>query len=268
MPDIFTHIAQADEQALAQLVDVLERRAAEPQLRAMLDAYLGEVALPAGARLLEVGSGTGAVARTLAGLANAGSVVGVDPSPVFLAKARELGAGIDNLRFEQADGLALPFEAGEFDLVVLHTLLCHVPDPAAIVAEACRVLKPGATLAVFDCDFSTATLSTGRCDPFQSLAEALLEGIVHDRWFVRRMTRVLRSAGLQPGALRSYSYVEHPQPGFMYSWIERGSDALLAQGRIGEAALQGLRAEAERRVAAGEWFAHVAYASCLCTRPG
>lgn len=90
MPDPYTSIAQADEELQARLADVLELRASDPQQRAMLDAYLSELQLPSGAIALDVGCGTGAVSRVLAERSCVREVVGIDPSPVFIEKAREL----------------------------------------------------------------------------------------------------------------------------------------------------------------------------------
>jgi ubiquinone/menaquinone biosynthesis C-methylase UbiE len=46
------------------------------------------------------------------------------------------------LSFQAADGKALPFPASTFDVVVLHTVLTHVPSPDALLAEVFRVLRP------------------------------------------------------------------------------------------------------------------------------
>ena len=66
MPDPYASIDRADPDMQARLAEVLELRAADPQQRAMLQAYLSELELPELARALEVGCGTGAVSRVLA----------------------------------------------------------------------------------------------------------------------------------------------------------------------------------------------------------
>jgi SAM-dependent methyltransferase len=267
MPDVFSDIANAPPEILEPIVQTLEARAANPKLRAMLESYLGDISLPDSARILEIGSGTGPIARRLAGLEQAREVIGLDPSPVFVAKAAELAKGIDRLSFQQGDGRSLPFDEASFDLVVMHTLLCHVPEPEKVIREAHRVLKARGQAAVFDCDFSTASLSTGDFDPLESVAGALVDTIVHDRWFVRKMIGLLKSCGFEPGALRNYAYAEHPEPGYMFSWIERGADALKAAGRLGEEGARALRAEAERRVEQGQWYAQLCFASVIATKP-
>src|SRR5262245_63215827 len=134
MPDLYARVTEAPPAVLESLAKALEMRAADPQLRAMLEAYLRDAHLPPGARVLEVGCGTGAITRALAAWPGVTAAVGVDPSPLFVAKARELARGLESVSFEVADGRSLPFVDGAFDAVVYHTTLCHVPDPGAMLA--------------------------------------------------------------------------------------------------------------------------------------
>ncbi len=64
MPDLFSDITKAPPDVLEAIVKTLELRAADPQLQSMLESYLSETELPDPAQVLEVGSGTGAVALT------------------------------------------------------------------------------------------------------------------------------------------------------------------------------------------------------------
>src|SRR6186997_2947476 len=103
MPDVYAAVTELDAAAQERLVGVLETRGADPQQQALRRAFLGEVPFPAGARVLEVGCGTGVLTRVLARWPGVGAVVGVDPAPVFLAKARELAAALPNVAFREAD---------------------------------------------------------------------------------------------------------------------------------------------------------------------
>src|SRR5258706_15001265 len=79
---------------------------------------LVERARPIGAsdRILDLGCGTGAVARVLRErLGGAASIVGVDPSPPMIEKARSIEPELD---WRVADAIALPFADGSFGLVL------------------------------------------------------------------------------------------------------------------------------------------------------
>ena len=98
MPDIYTKVTEAAPNILAGLMTALELRAADPQLRAMLHTYLTDAALPQGARVLEVGCGTGAITRVLATWPPVGETFGVDPSPCLCRQGPRTGRGADRCR--------------------------------------------------------------------------------------------------------------------------------------------------------------------------
>jgi SAM-dependent methyltransferase len=267
MPDIYIGVTEAPPNILEGLMTALEIRAADPQQRAMLNTYLNDAALSPNSRVLEIGCGTGAVTRVLAAWPEIAEAIGVDPSPAFVAKARELASGMINLSFQEADGCSLPFDNNAFDAVVFHTTLCHVLEPEAMLREAVRLLRSGACLAVFEGDYATATLATKAGDPLDVCAAAFRDHFVHDPWLVRRLPALMRAAGVELECVRSYGYVEASQPGFMLaSWVDLGADALVSSGRIGADTAAALKAEARRRVSTGEYFGHIAYMSVVARK--
>ena len=100
-----------------------------------------------GLRVLEIGCGGGQLAGDVAMAVGAdGHYVVLDPSEEQLAVARAAHADTANIRFVAGDAAALPFEDGGFDRVVAVNTLEYIPDTAAVLAEAQRVLKPGGRL--------------------------------------------------------------------------------------------------------------------------
>ena len=199
----------------------------------MLATYLDGLDLPDRAAVVEIGCGTGAISRVLAARPGVGEVTGVDPSPVFLDRARELSASVANLSFRQGDGRDLPLPDGSFDLAVLHTVLSHVPGPEVVLAQAFRVLRPGGALAVFDGDYNTVSVATGPADPLQACVDAFVQGSCHDPWVIRRLPGLAAAAGFTGIGLRSHGYAQITEPAYLLSLIDRGTDALAAAGGAG-----------------------------------
>lgn len=96
-----------------------------------------------GVSVLDVGAGQGGCLLEL--LDRGADAVGIEPGAEFAALARlRLGeAGHDPARLRNVAGETLPFPDCSFDYVISLQVLEHVRDPAAIVSEMLRVLKPG-----------------------------------------------------------------------------------------------------------------------------
>jgi arsenite methyltransferase len=267
MPDVYADVDNVDPAVAEQLGDAMELRARDPQQQAMLASYLDEMSLPAAARVLEIGCGTGAISRTLAARAGVGEVVGVEPATPFITRARRLGAGIANLTFEQADGRDLPGARASFDAVVIHTVLSHVPGAERVLLESFRVLRPAGWLAVFDGDYATVTVATSDHDPVQAAVDAFCGSFVHDRWLIRHLSAMVADAGFEHAAIRSHGYAQLGPADYMISIVDRGADLLASQRHIGTDLAAALKAEARRRIDTDSFFGHIAYASVTARKP-
>jgi demethylmenaquinone methyltransferase / 2-methoxy-6-polyprenyl-1,4-benzoquinol methylase len=94
--------------------------------------------------VLDVATGTGAVARELLAQKHC-TVVGLDQSPEMLAEARRRLPSSVKLMEGRAE--QLPFPDATFDAVTFTYLLRYVEDPAAVLRELARVVRPGGTIA-------------------------------------------------------------------------------------------------------------------------
>ena len=267
MPDIYASITAADSVTLERLIAALELRAADLLRRGILKDFVSEINLPKKAKVLEIGCGTGAVTRFLADLPQVSQALGVDPSPVFIAKARELAGQVQNLTFQEGDGRALTCEDRSFDAVLFHTTLCHIPKPEQALSEALRVLRPGGWLAIFDGDYVSVSVAIGNFDPLQCCADAAIDGLVHDRWLLRRLPAMLPTAGFEAPQSRSYGYTSLPEPSYMFTLVDRGADLLLGAGRIGPEMTDALKAEARRRAEVDQFYGLIVFASTVARKP-
>jgi O-methyltransferase/aklanonic acid methyltransferase len=126
-------------------------------------ALVAGAELHEGARVLDVACGRGAcLYPALEAVGRSGSVVGVDIAPGMVeALGADLRArGIDNAEVHVGDAEALDFADGSFDAVLAGFMIFFCPDPAQVLAEFARVLKPGGVVAltIFDGDTPSAFL--------------------------------------------------------------------------------------------------------------
>lgn len=100
--------------------------------------------------LLDIGTGTGSVLQLVG--RDVGAAIGIDASREMLqvARANLNRAELGNCQVRQADMYQLPFPPGSFDAVTLHMVLHFAEEPARVLAEAARVLRPGGRMVVVD----------------------------------------------------------------------------------------------------------------------
>lgn len=96
----------------------------------------------------DLGCGTGQVAAALAPFVT--RVIAVDRSGEMLQAARRRVRDAGNVEVRRGDLEALPIADGELDAATLLLVLHHLPDPAAALAEAARVLRGGGRLVISD----------------------------------------------------------------------------------------------------------------------
>jgi SAM-dependent methyltransferase len=103
-------------------------------------AFLERAGVTIGGRILDAGCGGGGMPLSLA--EHASFVVGIDPIDRFGKAGVTLGRerSLSNLQFAQADGMALPFRDGAFDMVLSHAVIEHVPDAPLYLRECRRVM--------------------------------------------------------------------------------------------------------------------------------
>lgn len=162
---------------------------------ALIERYSGALAermvmlahVTRGARVLDIGTGTGIVAlRAAQDVGDQGHVTGIDLSAGMLARAREKALACDlseRVEFRQMDAERLTLDDASFDAVLSLFALHHFPNPLAALGEMHRVLTPGGKLCI--------GMGSG---PSRFTVAGMVDAVVQVRDLVsRRMGRLLRA---------------------------------------------------------------------------
>lgn len=134
----------------------LEAMYLTPDIVAQRAAVLERLRLQPGERVLDIGSGPGLLAASVAKqVGEQGEVRGVDVSDTMVGLAAARCAAFGWARFEVADATRLPFTDGSFDVVACTQVLEYVPDVEGAIAEIRRVLRPGGRVLIMDTDWES-----------------------------------------------------------------------------------------------------------------
>ena len=109
--------------------------------------------LPDGARMLDVGSGTGALAFAIAERNGRSRVVGIDPSEEYVAYASSKNPFPDRTSFQVGDAQQLRFPGAVFDASLSLLVFNFIPDPKKALLEVCRVTRPGGLVSAANWDY-------------------------------------------------------------------------------------------------------------------
>jgi SAM-dependent methyltransferase len=210
--DAMEFINEQDEATLHRFVDRLEFRGRDPTFVGYRRTYVEKMAFAPNAVVLDLGSGTGVVARALAaGSGFSGRVIGIEQSPVFVDVARRLadeeGVG-GRVEFRVGDVHTLDIPDATMDAVIAHTTISHVGDPLAVLKEAARVLRSGGAFAAFDGDYASWTFGYSDHAIAKAMEEAVLAVVVSKPRVMRDMPRLLRDAGLRLVDVDAHVYAD------------------------------------------------------------
>lgn len=215
-----------------------------------------------GLDVLDVGCGPGTITADLAGHVAPGRVIGIDTAREVLLKAAELaaGRGVDNVLYEVADVMALPYGRASFDVVHAHQVLQHLADPVGALREMRRVLRPGGVLAVRDADYGAMRWypEVAGLEEWRSLycAVARADGGAPDAG--RRLLAWVREAGFEDVTATATTWCfadEAQREWWSATWADR-----ITRSRVAERAMaHGLTGPDELEAMAAawrEWGAH------------
>lgn len=167
------------------------------------------LALRAGGRFLEIGAGSGAVTSRLRVAFPTADLYAVDINPALLQRCNAADVRL------VADAAHLPYQEGFFDTVLLRYVLQHLDDPATVLAETSRVLKPEGRVIITDVDDQLWGMANPQFPELAAIHRQLAvaqAGRGGDRTIARNLTRMLRTAGFAEVAMTTFSTTNDARP--------------------------------------------------------
>ena len=266
MADPFQNVDAAGAEFIKIFADAMDARQDDPTMEQIVANYLSALARENPEKVIEIGAGAGAVSRRIATQLPEAQVTGYEPSQGFVSEAQARAQGIANLTFACADGTDLPAQDASIDAAILHTVLTHVTDPAALITEAARTLKPGGKLVICDADFSKSTFSGFAADPLDACAKAFQSGFVTDPFLTAKLKTLVANAGLTRDSFAITSRVTADTDG-MRPWVLMTTKNMVEAGEIGQPLADALLAEYDRRRDAGTLYGYQAFVTLVATKP-
>src|SRR5262249_35581897 len=258
---LLARIREQPPEVLDAIAHSMNVRASEPAMKAICARYMARIALPEGARVLEVGCGNGAATKLIMQHVNPAQLVGIDPSSEFIDIAGETFAGEPRVSFALGDAVATGQADACFDLVIAHTVYSHLVDPERALTETRRVLRPAGQLVIFDGDFATLTVALFDGDPLQAAVGAVLRNLVHAPYVMRRLPALVTAAGFSMQSVEPHGYVQTSSPDYLLTLLSRGAHAAVKAGEISQELVEGFDREARRRVAIGSFYGAMLFLS-------
>jgi SAM-dependent methyltransferase len=253
------------------VLEALETRGHTPTQRRLRRGFLRFIPVGDGEEVLEVGCGTGVVARDLLTMVGRrGQVVGLDRSRMAVRAARALSRQHplrSRLALRVGDGLRLPFRSSRFDVALAITVVLHTAEPLALVGELARVVRRGGRVALQDQDFGTVVAE----HPDRALTTTILGDVAAhvcaEPQSGRRLPRLLREAGLGDVRVRVDVYADTTLEPYTQAFLERRAASAVRLGvveaEVAQHWLDGFAALAER----GAFLFTLNYYGAVGTRP-
>jgi len=139
----------------AILIAALDEQASMPAIQRLRAAATELLGVRLGHRVVDVGCGTGDVARALAGCVGPhGSVLGIEASETMLTEARpRAGTTTLPVEFRHGDITRLDLDDASHDATLWERVFQHLAEPHAAMTELVRITRPGGRIVVIDTDW-------------------------------------------------------------------------------------------------------------------
>jgi ubiquinone/menaquinone biosynthesis C-methylase UbiE len=136
-------------------------------------------------QVLEIGCGTGIISFGIAPYVQRVIATDISPQMISVAKSKGESSSVSNVEFRVCDGYSVPYDDESFDVVLLFNTLHVVKEPAALLHEAHRLLKPaGHLVSATDCYAEPVPFPVKLMLSAQKLLK--LVGIIPFMWYYKK----------------------------------------------------------------------------------
>ncbi|MCG8350962.1 MAG: methyltransferase domain-containing protein [Chloroflexales bacterium] len=247
-PDAVSH------QDAANMAAFLEERAQTPEQQRLHATLISQFAPQPDERLIDVGCGTGVIARRLAScVGETGYVLGLDISTVMIKMARQLSVH-PALHFEQSDVTALPYAEASFDGATAARLLLHVDNPAAILRELRRVVKPGGRLGLLEWDWGSLTIDHSQRTLTRRILDWRCDHHGGENWMGRQLLRYCQANGWHVCEVQPLVTIGRTATSTILASLRRAAEIALQHQAITATEHDTWIGEIEQRLAEGVFF--------------
>jgi ubiquinone/menaquinone biosynthesis C-methylase UbiE len=164
----------------------------------------------AGKPILDVGTGTAQIPIELCRKAPTAQVKGIDLAEHMLSVGHDnvrCAAFTGRIRLERVDAKRMPYAAGSFAAVISNSIVHHIPEPAAVLAEMVRVVRPGGNLFVRDLlrpgdDATLEHLVAAYAGAANTHQQQMFRDSLHAALNLEEIRELVSSVGFEPATVR------------------------------------------------------------------
>lgn len=231
------------------MIKILDRTEQSPAARMLRQKSYDLLRLNQGETVADIGCGAGTAVQELAsrGLL----AIGVDPDPQMIAIAQERGPGLD---IRRGDAESLPLADGALAGYRADKVFHNIDDPHRALAEARRVLRPGARIVLLGQDWDTVVIDSDQPTLTRQIVHARADLVVNPR-AARRYRRSLLDAGFTDVTVEVDSTVFTDSDAL--PMLAGMAEAAASSGAISSAQAETWAAEQRARAAGDRLFAVV-----------
>ncbi len=257
--DPFANINACTPEQIERLARILEIRGAQPRQTKMREACFSAAGVCKGMSVLEIGCGTGVVARELARLAGrSGRVMGLDVSPELLNVARRMASpsGVA-IEYVHGDAYQLDFADNSFDASCAITLLAHIQNLDQVVREMIRVTS--GTIMLLDQDYQTLVFENSDTRLTRTILQHGADYNVLDGWCGRKLPGLLVRHRLRNVQCCPFVYSERDSQSYLITIAERFAALASSRGAVTQEEAKVWLQELYDRSVEGTFYASLNY---------